>query len=174
MLPGVTVEKMREGYSKIRNKALAHAFLYMNMIEEWGSGVPKIVREMEEYGLQEPEFIDMEIGFRVNLYRYQDLATNQETNQKTGTTDQETNQEIIQKATDTEQKTCQKKDLVSEMSNMDKIRIAIAENPYVTQKELQKITGLSRSGVRYILQHMRDSGELERVGATKNGKWMLK
>ena len=185
LLPGVTVKKMREGYSKIRNKALAHAFLYMNMIEEWGSGVPKIVREMEEYGLQEPEFIDMEIGFRINLYRYQDLATNQETNQKTGTTDQETNQEIentsqetdqeiIQKATDTEQKTCQKKDLVSEMSNMDKIRNAIAENPYVTQRELQKITGLSRSGVRYILQHMRDSGELERVGATKKGKWMLK
>lgn len=60
------------------------------------------------------------------------------------------------------------------MSNMDKIRNAIAENPYVTQKELQKITGLSRSGVRYIIQNMRDSGELERVGATKKGKWMLK
>ena len=140
---------MREGYSKIRNKALAHAFLYMNMIEEWGSGVPKIMGEMEEYGLKEPEFIDMEIGFRVNLYRYQDLYTNQETDQ-----------EIIQKATDTEQKACQKTDLVSEMSNMDKIRNAIAENPYVTQKELQKITGLSRSGVRYIVQQMRDSGEL--------------
>lgn len=93
---------MREGYSKIRNKALAYAFLYMNMIEEWGSVVPKIVGEMEEYGLQEPEFIDMEIGFRVNLYRYQDLSTNQETNQ-----------EIIQKATDTEQKACQKTDPVS-------------------------------------------------------------
>lgn len=73
---------MQEGYSKIRNKALAHAFLYMNMIEEWGSGIPKLMREMKEYGLREPEFIDMEIGFRVNLYRKQDVATSQETNQE--------------------------------------------------------------------------------------------
>ena len=69
LLPGVTIEKMQEGFSKIRNKALAHAFLYMNMIEEWGSGIPKLMREMKEYGLREPEFIDLEIGFRVNLYR---------------------------------------------------------------------------------------------------------
>ena len=41
----------------------------MNMIEEWGSGIPKLMREMKEYGLREPEFIDLEIGFRVNLYR---------------------------------------------------------------------------------------------------------
>lgn len=71
LLPGVTIEKMQEGFSKIRNKALAHAFLYMNMIEEWGSGIPKLMREMKEYGLRKPEFIDLEIGFRVNLYRNQ-------------------------------------------------------------------------------------------------------
>lgn len=43
LLPGVTIEKMKEGYSKIRNKALAHAFSYMNLIEEWGSGIPKLL-----------------------------------------------------------------------------------------------------------------------------------
>ena len=46
LLPGVTIKKMQEGFSKIRNKALAHAFLYMNMIEEWGSGIPRIIREV--------------------------------------------------------------------------------------------------------------------------------
>lgn len=69
LLPGVTLEKMREGYSKIRNKALAYAFLYMNLIEEWGSGIPRLYEEMKEYGLQKPEFVGLEIGFRVNLYR---------------------------------------------------------------------------------------------------------
>ncbi|MFR4783713.1 MAG: ATP-binding protein [Pilosibacter sp.] len=38
LMPGVTLDKMREGYSKIRNRALAHAFSYMNLIEAWGSG----------------------------------------------------------------------------------------------------------------------------------------
>lgn len=82
LLPGVTIQKMQEGYSKIRNKALAHAFLYMNMIEEWRSGIPKLMREMKEYGLRDPEFIDLEIGFCVNLYRNQYLAISQETVQE--------------------------------------------------------------------------------------------
>lgn len=29
----------------------------MDMIEKWGSGIPKLMREMKEYGLREPEFI---------------------------------------------------------------------------------------------------------------------
>ena len=69
LMPGVTLDKMKEGYSKIRNRALAHAFSYMNLIEAWGSGIPKLMEAMQEYGLREPEFRDMEIGFRINLYR---------------------------------------------------------------------------------------------------------
>ena len=60
---------MTMGYSKIRNCALAHAFSYMDLIEAWGSSIPKLMEAMKEYGLREPEFRDMEIGFRINLYR---------------------------------------------------------------------------------------------------------
>ena len=40
----------------------------MNLIKG-GSGIPKLMEAMGEYGLREPEFRDMEIGFRINLYR---------------------------------------------------------------------------------------------------------
>ncbi len=40
---GQTLERMKEGYSQIRNEALAYAFSYMNLIEHWGSGIPKII-----------------------------------------------------------------------------------------------------------------------------------
>ena len=43
----------------------------------------------QEYGLREPEFIDVGIGFRVNLYRKQDVDPNQQAYY----TSQETNQE---------------------------------------------------------------------------------
>lgn len=69
LMPGVTIDRMKEGYSQIRNRALAHAFSYMNLIEGWGTGIPRLLREMEEYGLPEPEFVDMEIALRINLYR---------------------------------------------------------------------------------------------------------
>ena len=76
----VTLDKMKEGYSKIRNPALAHAFSYMNLIEAWGSGIPKLMEAMREYGLREPEFSDMEIGFGINLYRNTEDAL-EDTNQ---------------------------------------------------------------------------------------------
>lgn len=69
LMPGVTIERMKEGYSQIRNRALAYAFSYMNLMEGWGTGVPRLMREMKEYDLPEPEFIDMEIALRINLYR---------------------------------------------------------------------------------------------------------
>ena len=69
----MTIDLMKEGFSKIRNRSLANAFSYMNLVEAWGSGIPKLMQAMKEYGLREPEFIDMEVAFRINLYRGQNV-----------------------------------------------------------------------------------------------------
>ena len=73
LMNGVTIEKMKEGYSKIRNRAIANAFSYMKIIEKWGSGIPRIIRECQEYGLPEPELIDFDGDFRINMYRQPSL-----------------------------------------------------------------------------------------------------
>lgn len=67
LLSGVNVKRMKEGYSKLRNRAIASVFAYVNIIEKWGSGIPRIMDEIREYGLQEPEFIAFENNFRVNI-----------------------------------------------------------------------------------------------------------
>lgn len=72
----ITIEKMKSGLSKIRNRGIAAAFSYMNIVEAWGSGIPKMFREAKEYGLREPELIDMGSDFRINLYR-KDAAIDQ-------------------------------------------------------------------------------------------------
>ena len=68
---GQTLERMKEGYSQIRNEALACAFSYMNLIEHWGSGIPRIISKVKEAGLREPEFIGGEVDLRINIYRGQ-------------------------------------------------------------------------------------------------------
>ncbi len=68
---GQTIERMKEGYSKIRNEALAYAFSYMNLIEHWGSGIPRIIDKVKAAGLREPEFIGGEVDLRINIYRGQ-------------------------------------------------------------------------------------------------------
>lgn len=52
-----------------RNRAIASAFAYMKIIEKWGSGIPRMIRECREYNLPEPQFIDFDGDFRVNMYR---------------------------------------------------------------------------------------------------------
>jgi Predicted transcriptional regulator containing an HTH domain and an uncharacterized domain shared with the mammalian protein Schlafen len=72
---GQTLERMKEGYSQIRNEALAYAFSYMNLIEHWGSGIPRIIGKVKAAGLREPEFIGGEVDLRINIYRGQFSGT---------------------------------------------------------------------------------------------------
>ncbi|KFJ01340.1 ATP-binding protein [Bifidobacterium stellenboschense] len=71
---GQTITRMKEGYSKIRNEALAAAFAYMRLIEHWGSGIPRIIEEVREAGLREPEFLGGDTDLRINIYRSADDA----------------------------------------------------------------------------------------------------
>lgn len=66
---GQTLERMKEEYSQIRNEALASAFSYMNLIEHWGSGIPRIIGKVKAAGLREPVFIGGEVDLRINIYR---------------------------------------------------------------------------------------------------------
>lgn len=36
------------------------------------------------------------------------------------------------------------------------------------------VTGLSKSGVRYALSRLRESGIVAREGTRKNGKWIIR
>ena len=44
LVPGMTIEDMRQGVSKIRNHVIARVFRELGLIEQWGSGVPPHVQ----------------------------------------------------------------------------------------------------------------------------------
>ena len=54
-----------------------------------------------------------------------------------------------------------------------KILMAMRENPLITIKELQEITGLSESGVKKNIRQMREGGIVSRVGGAKGGHWLI-
>jgi predicted HTH transcriptional regulator len=68
LLPGMTVEDMRQGVSKIRNHVIARVFRELNLIEQWGSGVRRIFTEAQELGLPEPVFEEVGMRLRVVVY----------------------------------------------------------------------------------------------------------
>ena len=160
LLPGVTLDKMKEGYSKIRNRALAHAFSYMNLIEAWGSGIPKLMASMQEYGLREPEFMDLEIGFRINLYRstenVQSEATQDTTQAAQGTT------QVTQAATRAE--------LTEEAKAVLRL---IQQQPDITQRKIAAQLGWKVDRVKYYLNKMKRQNIIRRIGTSQTGHWEL-
>ncbi len=65
LLPGMTVEDMKQGVSRIRNPVIARVFRELNLVEQWGIGVPRIFQQARELGLPEPEI--QEIGMRLRF-----------------------------------------------------------------------------------------------------------
>jgi ATP-dependent DNA helicase RecG len=64
LLPGMTIEDMKQGISKIRNPVIARVFRELNLIEQWGSGVRRIFQDAEDQGLPSPEIIELGLRLR--------------------------------------------------------------------------------------------------------------
>lgn len=48
---------------------IVNVFSYLNIIENWGTGVQRSILLCEEAGIKKPEFIEMDSAIRVNFYR---------------------------------------------------------------------------------------------------------
>jgi predicted HTH transcriptional regulator len=82
LIGGLTIEDLKNGCSKPRNRALVTAFTYMKIIEQWGSGIPRVFKACKEAGLAEPELSEIGGSFKVKIFRKQQ-ATPQATPQAT-------------------------------------------------------------------------------------------
>lgn len=165
LMRGVTPKKMKEGFSKIRNRALANALAYMNLIEQWGSGFPRIFRDCRDYGLKEPEIIDFEGDLRVNLYRRTDQTTDQtkktdQTTDQTKRTDQTTDQIGINLSVN-----------LNDKENL--ILTYLQKRPDSTQQEIAAATSMSLGTIKYHTKKLQEKGYLHRRGTHRKGSWVV-
>jgi ATP-dependent DNA helicase RecG len=70
LLPfGLTIEDIRAGVSKLRNRVIGRVFKELGLIEQWGSGIGRMITACREAGLPEPLFEEVGLHFRVTLYK---------------------------------------------------------------------------------------------------------
>lgn len=65
----ITHEDILEGRSEIRNRVIARVFKELGFIEQWGSGIRRIISSCKEKGLKEPEILEKGDFVDVSLYR---------------------------------------------------------------------------------------------------------
>ena len=137
---------------------MAHAFSYMNLVEAWGSGIPKLMDAVSAYGLQEPEFIDMEIGFRINLYRKENVHNVPENVRNVS--------KNVHKQT---------LDDANNLANdfLSRLLRSLETRPEITQKMLGEELGVSAKTVQRALAKLQQDGVIVREGSNRKGKWVI-
>ena len=106
--------------------------------------------------MRDPEFCDLEIGFRINLYR-------KEENELKG----------AEKEPKRSQKGAEK-----ELKNRSKIKSGVLqhmqENPAITQRKLMEEFELTRKQIQTIIKELQENGFVERQDSARSGKWVVK
>ncbi|MFQ5719106.1 MAG: ATP-binding protein [Acidobacteriota bacterium] len=68
LLPfGLTVEDLPHGVSKLRNRVIGRVFDALGLIEQWGSGIQRMIAACREAGLAAPVFEELATRFRVTI-----------------------------------------------------------------------------------------------------------
>ncbi len=187
----ITIEKMKNGQSLLRNKGIAAAFSYLHIIEGWGSGIPRILQEAEEYHLKEPELIDLGDSFRINLFR-RDFETDsngivdpkKNTTQTANRTANQTNQTANRTPRGTNQtnqtnRTGQgneenRKSSQYQLKDRDRAILHwIKNNPSGTQKKFSEQMQVPLSQVKYDFMKLRENNFIRYVGSVHNGHWEI-
>ncbi len=160
---GQTLERMKEGYSQIRNEALAYAFSYMNLIEHWGSGIPRIIGKVKAAGLREPEFIGGEVDLRINIYRGQISGTNI---LQHGISDSMNAEKLPRNCRETADKT--------PISEQEKLIFQYAlENGGITTAQVTELLGIKQRRAREILVKMVEKKWLKKEGASRSTVYVI-
>ena len=148
---------IREGISIPRNRALVYAFTYMNIMEHWGSGIPRIIRRCQELGLEEPELMEIAGCFRINLFRFLDKTRIGKSTDK------------VRKSTDKVRKSTDKLN-----DSYKKIIQYTDEKGTITNKEVQNLLNVKDSRALKILKELVEIGILKKEGKFKGSYYKLK
>ncbi len=157
---GLTIEQIKEGGSKIRNRCIAEVFSRMRIIESWGTGIKRMFSSCREYGIRDPELLEIGDSFRVNLYRPSYSGNDAQSSPKS--------------SPKSSSKSSSKSSPNGLNATQQKIMQMIRKNSRITQAEMAEIIKISRRAVQKNIKELVDQGIIIHEGSTRNGYWKIK
>lgn len=68
LLPGLTVDDILQGVSKLRNRVIGRVFKELGLIEQWGSGIRRMFSEAHSLGLPAPRIDEIGMRYRITVF----------------------------------------------------------------------------------------------------------
>lgn len=144
-----TEEEFLQGYSAPKKSELMRVFRDLELVEHLGTGIRRILKKYDKsiYHFY-PHFIRVSIKYNQNEFKY---------NNK---------QKINDNKLDY---------LNSELNNIQRRIIGLMlDSPKITQDEMSDLLGVTPRTIRNHIKYLIDNDYIERTGANKNGKWIVK
>ena len=156
---GLTIERMKNGLSRIQNRAIASVFRYIGLVETWGSGIPTLIRESREYGLGEPILREDDASFVVALRR-KVFATDEFGAVRPAAS-------VITAASSKNKRPAA--DLVT--PQQQSVLSYLQTHPQATQSEIAAVLKRSLPVIKRAFAQLQKDHRIERVGNNRTGYW---
>lgn len=143
-----TEEEFLQGYSAPKNPELMRVFRDLELVEHLGTGIRRILKRYDKsiYHFY-PHFIRVSIKYNQNEFEYNNNSN--------------VNGSKINYSN-------------SELNNIQKGIIGLMlDRPKITQDEMANLLGVTPRTIRNHIKYLIDNDYIERVGANKNGKWIV-
>jgi len=147
------------GRSEIRNKVIARFFREIKFIEQWGTGIRKMIDYCRAGGLKDPEIKENGLFIKVIFYKSKTVKTNCIGGQKRWS------EKVVRKGG-------QKDESLSNNRSAKVIEL-MTMNPRITRKELSAELGINESAVQKHIMKLKSAGIIERAGSDRGGNWRI-
>ena len=146
--------------------------------------MPRVFCEAKEYGLREPELLDLHSNFRVNLFRKPGRASVNDGLKGSEKIDEPVNDglngsgkasEPVNDGVNSSEKTdaSSEKTVLQSSASSDKIIQLLKLDSNITIRELASQLNISTRAVEKILSQLAQKGMIMRVGGRKLGHWRV-
>lgn len=145
LIKGMKLEDIQLGVSILRNQNLANIFYRLNLIEAYGTGVPKIIESYEEH-VEEPRFEVTDNAFKITLpnrnFQKKDIVP-----------------------------AIKKVDYVTERERQ--VLQLFDTKEFIVRKDVEEAIGASQATAIILLREMVQDGWIEKIGNGKQVKYRL-
>lgn len=155
--PKITPENIKESHESFPyNRNMAHALYRSTFLENWGSGIHRIIEACQEQGVEEP------------TWRW-DGAFVYVTFKRPGKHDPS----AVRDGLKSDSSKGESKGESKVKSNRSKVIALLSKNTRLTLPEIASLLNLSLGGVEKIVRQLKAEGILTRRGSTKAGEWLV-
>ncbi len=160
----LAVEDIYSGRSEIRNRVISNLLLKSGYVEQWGSGIPRMIEMCKEVGLKVPEIEEKGLFIVLRIFRKDQMHKSRLEYLNNDLKFQPTSEPKPERKT--------KSDAIAD--HLNQIYALLVEDNQLTVKEIADKVYLAEASTQRRLKTLQDQGMIERVGSKKTGQWVIK